>query len=314
MIIMPQVSQDTGDITARTAFLSPHFEEGRVRMLGIPSQGPLEVITWEEHWDPYGTLRRSELFAGFPSQPKIMVDEELRDFIARGLESAEFQTVGLNSQVELVRQIKSPAEIEILRAVNTGTVAAVRALQPCLKAGLTENQVRDILDAALMSIGFLPFFDIVLFEEHGALPHGGFVTGNKQLERETMVVIDVGAHYLGYSSDICRSFFMNYPEISWWQHLVSWSTMGWEVGESDGRATASSLHQEKIKIWDIVFEAQSEAAAAFTPNNTAATVDIAARSVIEGAGYGSAFTHRVGHGIGIKGEPSSFWDALWPER
>lgn len=64
----------------------------------------------------------------------------------------------------------------------------------------------------------------------------------------------------------------------------------------------TELHTEKLRVWDIVFEAQTAATAAFKQNNTAASVDLAARKVIEDAGYGYGFTHRVGHGIGIKGK------------
>lgn len=61
------------------------------------------------------------------------------------------------------------------------------------------------------------------------------------------------------------------------------------------------LHAEKLKVWDVVLQAQTEAAKMFKPNNTAASVDIAARKVINDAGYEGTFTHRLGHGIGIKG-------------
>jgi Xaa-Pro aminopeptidase len=50
-----------------------------------------------------------------------------------------------------------------------------------------------------------------------------------------------------------------------------------------------------------VLEAQTASSKMFKPNNSAASVDVAARSVIADAGYGKMFTHRVGHGIGIKG-------------
>ncbi|KND90647.1 Xaa-Pro dipeptidase [Tolypocladium ophioglossoides CBS 100239] len=112
-------------------------------------------------------------------------------------------------------------------AVNTGTVAAV-------------------LDTTLLSVGFGLFFNIVLFEEHGALPHGGSVIGGKKLTHESMVVIDVDAHYQGYSSDICRSFLIDPP-----------------------------------KHTHIVLRAQTAAAKAMRPNNTAASVDIAARTAHE---------------------------------
>jgi Xaa-Pro aminopeptidase len=57
-----------------------------------------------------------------------------------------------------------------------------------------------------------------------------------------------------------------------------------------------------LKVWDIVFEAQTQSIHQLRANQTAASVDIAARDVISKAGYGDAFTHRVGHGIGIKGK------------
>ncbi|KAK2043391.1 metallopeptidase family M24 [Colletotrichum somersetense] len=305
MLILPQVSS-SGSVSAKTVFLSPHFEEGRVRMLGIPSRDEeLDIVTWEEHWNPYDTLLKSRVFNG--RSAKIMVDEEIRDFIVRGLDSVGFTTVGLNPEVELVRQQKSPAEVELLRAVNTGTVAAVRAMRPCLVPGLTENEVTEILNSALLSINFGLFFNIVLFEEHGALPHGGFVTGWKKLTTESMVVIDVGAHYLGYSSDICRSFFIDTPKP---RDPSALDIIMQLLGKAPKYQTAVDqnleLRAEKLKVWDIVLDAQSAAAAAFKPNQTAASVDIAARSVIEDAGYGYGFTHRLGHGIGIKAHESPY--------
>lgn len=282
MLILPE---DTPDgIVAKTAFLSPHFEEGRVRMLGIPSRDEeLDIVIWEEHWNPYTTLLESDIFAG--KKATLMIDEEMRDYITRGLQNAGFKTVGLSPEAELVKQTKSAAEVELIRAVNTGTVVAVRAMRPCLVPGLTEDQVTSILDNSLLSIGFSLFFNIVLFEEHGALPHGGFVTGGKKLTYDSMVVIDVGAHYLGYSSDICRSFLIDRPE---------------------GSVSQDPLLSEKESVWNIVLEAQTAAAETFAPNATAAMVDIAARAVIEDAGYGYGFTHRLGHGIGIKAHESPY--------
>lgn len=132
MIVQPVVTDhETKEVKAKTTFLAPHFEEGRVRMLGMPFPDgeDLEIAVWEEHWNPYETL----LHASFNNTPgvRIMVDEEMRDYIVRGLDAAGFETIGLTSEVESVRQQKSPAEVEILRAVNTGTVEAVRQMRPC---------------------------------------------------------------------------------------------------------------------------------------------------------------------------------------
>ncbi|KAI3528777.1 metallopeptidase family M24 [Colletotrichum filicis] len=101
MLILPHVSS-SGQVNAKTAFLSPHFEEGRVRMLGIPTrEDELDIVIWEEHWNPYDTLLKSHLFDGHHG--KLMVDEEIRDFIVRGLDAAGFETVGLSQEVELVK-------------------------------------------------------------------------------------------------------------------------------------------------------------------------------------------------------------------
>jgi Xaa-Pro aminopeptidase len=190
MVVKPVLNRTTGIVEAETTFLSPAFEAGRVRMLGIPSTEDLRIIEWEEHFNPYDTLKKY-LFSE-KEHIMIMVDEEMRDFIVRGLDASGFETQGLNMEVDMVRQIKSPAEIENLRAVNTGTVEAIRAMRPCLKPGLTEREVITILDNTLLSVGFDLFFNIILFDTNAALPHGGFETGSKILEYDTMVLIDVG--------------------------------------------------------------------------------------------------------------------------
>lgn len=63
---------------------------------------------------------------------------------------------------------------------------------------------------------------------------------------------------------------------------------------------------EKLIVWDTVLDAQTASLNALHENSTAAAVDIAARNVITEAGYGNAFTHRVGHGIGIKAHESPY--------
>lgn len=123
------------------------------------------------------------------------------------------------------------------------------------------------------------------------------------------------AHYLGYSSDICRSFFIDPPKPnghwrpgcinSWLEAAGLRRQHHHHDHDHDHRQHRnhenSELRSEKLKVWDIVLDAQTAAAGAFKPNGTAAGVDIAARTVIEDAGYGYGFTHRLGHGISIKG-------------
>ncbi|KAI9641614.1 hypothetical protein NHQ30_009468 [Ciborinia camelliae] len=281
MIITPQFDTTLSKVVAKTSFLAPHFEEGRVRMLGMPFEEDLSIITWEEHWNPYSTLLKNwheaigKESVDSTKLPKVMVDEEMRDFIQRGLGENEFKVLGLAGNVKQVKQRKTIGEVSILRAVNTGTVEALRSMRKCMVLGLTENEVMNGLDSTMRAGGMEPFFDIVLFDENAAMPHGG-PNGSKVLEKETLVLIDVGTFFPPFFS------------------------------EPKDHSTLSSVVQHKIAVWDIVFEAQTRASEVLKPNSSCASVDIAARDVITDAGYGKAFTHRVGHGIGIKAHESPY--------
>lgn len=132
MVVQPAIDGKT--VTAKTTFLVPSFEAERARLLHMPFEEPIATVGYEEHWNYYTTLLDSEIFAGIRAEgrePKVMVDEEMRDFIQRGLLTHGFDVVGLGGEVERVRQTKSPREVGILRAVNTGSVEAIRAMRPC---------------------------------------------------------------------------------------------------------------------------------------------------------------------------------------
>ncbi|KAF2854120.1 peptidase M24 [Plenodomus tracheiphilus IPT5] len=282
MVIRP-VKLSNGKIVANTSFLVPNFEETRAKLLRMPFEEPIHTITYEEHWNYYVTLYLSEIW-GNTLSPTLMVDEEMRDYIQRGLSYNGFTVVGLDGEVEAIRQVKTDLELGILKAVNTGTVEAIRAMRQCLYPGVTENEVATVLDDTLSAGGLQPFFDLVEFGKKAALPHGGY-DGTRKLESGMFVLIDVGAHLYGYSSDVTRTF---YPPFM-------------PDPPSPGLNSTEQLH-----VWQVVFDAQAEAIKMMVPNNTAASVDIAARIIIESAGYGKYFTHRLGHGIGIKAHESPY--------
>ena len=86
-------------------------------------------------------------------------------------------------------------------------------------------------------------------------------------------------------SDVCRTFYPPFFP---------------DPGPPEYNAT------EKLDAWKLVLNSQAASVKAMVPNVTAAAVDIAAREVIEKAGYGKWFTHRLGHGIGIKAHESPY--------
>ena len=89
---------------------------------------------------------------------------------------------------------------------------------------------------------------------------------------------NVGAVFHGYSSDITRTFLPKRTDIE----------------DCVGNYSLQDL-------WTTVYNAQSAAISTLFTNHTCADVDLAARDVIEDAGLGKYFTHRLGHGIGING-------------
>ncbi|KAF1995108.1 peptidase M24 [Amniculicola lignicola CBS 123094] len=279
--------EEYGSIVANTSFLVPHFEEIRARLLNMPFIKPISTMTYEEHWDPYTTLWES-LIWGDKLSPVLMVDEEMRDFISRGLANNGFTVLGLGGRVEEVHQIKTEREIGILRAVNTGTVEAIRAMRKCLYPDVTSNEVVEVLDNTLRAGGLTPFFNIVEFGRQAALPHGGH-DGTTKLQSGDFILIDVGAHLYGYSSDVTRTFFPPFFPRSPFTPQ-----------------TPRKNITEQISVWHLVLSAQSASVKAMVPNATAASVDIAARNVIAAAGYGDQFAHRLGHGIGIKAHESPY--------
>jgi len=109
--------------------------------------------------------------------------------------------------------------------------------------------------------------NMVQFGPSSSLPHGASTA--RALGRDEAVLIDAWDHPEGYYYDITRSTFFGKPT------------------------------DEYRKIWSIVLDAQTAAIERAAPGVACHEVDAAARRVIEKAGYGEYFTHRLGHGLGI---------------
>ena len=109
--------------------------------------------------------------------------------------------------------------------------------------------------------------NVVQFGPSSALPHGA--STERPLAPDEAVLIDAWDKPEGYYYDITRSTWFGKPS------------------------------DEYRRIWSVVLEAQGAAIERARPGVQCAEVDAAARRVIEKAGYGEFFTHRLGHGLGI---------------
>lgn len=179
--------------------------------------------------------------------------------------------------VSSLRIRKDAHEIAAMRKAVKVAQSALEATIPLIKAGMTEKELASELVIHLLQSGSqseMPFAPIVSGGPNSANPHAN--PSDRKFQRGDLLVVDWGATVEGYISDLTRTF---------------------AVGEVD-----AELH----KIHQVVLEANAAGRAAGKPGVPCATVDLAARKVIEKAGYGKYFTHRTGHGIGMEGHEEPY--------
>lgn len=172
--------------------------------------------------------------------------------------------------VEKIREVKSEDEIAIIQKAVQITEKAYDYILGYIKPGMTEIEIANELDFYMRGLGAtgVSFDTIVASGVRSAMPHG--VASEKKIEEGDMVTIDFGCYYKGYVSDMTRTFAVGDP------------------GE------------ELKKIYDIVLQANLRVTEAAKAGITGAELDAVARDYITEHGYGEAFGHTTGHGIGLE--------------
>lgn len=186
----------------------------------------------------------------------------------------QFQLVPAFGAVESLRSVKEPEELRsIVRAVELAA-SALEYTERIIRPGITEKEAAWELERFLREKGSepLPFDIIVVSGPNSSLPHAR--PSDKVICSGEPVVIDLGACVNGYCSDLSRTLFL---------------------GEED---------ETFSRIYDAVFGAQLTALTVCEAGMTGDEVDRLARMVIEQAGYGDAFGHSLGHGIGLAAHES----------
>jgi Xaa-Pro dipeptidase len=142
-----------------------------------------------------------------------------------------------------------------------------------MRAGMSESEVARILEEEFANQGTRGG-GLVQFGPSAAFPHGA--PAERRLAKGDAVLIDCGCKVRGYSSDITRTVSFGPPS------------------------------DEFRKVYAIVDRAQLAGIEALKAGVAAEDVDRAARKVIEDAGYGKYFTHRLGHGLGMDGHEQPY--------
>lgn len=235
----------------------------------------VDVHQWEETESPSELTAR--LVEGAEGAAIAISDQTWAVFLLRLQASLpESSFVSGTNVIRQLRMIKDAYEIEQLRYVGARTDAAwEQFVATCTLAGKTEKQAGNELRALLREQG-LPGdgFLIVGSGPNSASPH--HMTSDRVIQEGDAVVFDFGTTWNHYWSDLTRTVHVGEPS------------------------------DEYRRVYDIVLRANQAARAAVRPGVPCEAIDRAARDVIEEAGYGEYFIHRVGHGLGLDGHEEPY--------
>jgi Xaa-Pro aminopeptidase len=225
----------------------------------------VRVVGWTDAEDPYALLAASMPLGRYALTDRTWASHLLT--LQRRVAERSFVAAG--EAIPLLRAIKDHGELERLRAAGRGADASFAGILELPFAGRREVDVAADLARLLREHGHeRPDFTIVGSGPNAASPH--HAPTEREIVQGDAVVLDFGGVADGYCSDITRTVFVGEPT------------------------------DEQRGVYDVVRKAQQAAFDAVRPGIAAQDVDRAARAVIADAGYGEAFVHRTGHGIGIE--------------
>ena len=175
----------------------------------------------------------------------------------------------LSIAIDALRIVKTQDEIDKIIKAQRIAEAAFEDVLNFIKPGITEREVGLHLDYYMLSHGAeaLSFDTIAVSGPNTSLCHG--VPTDRPVKEGEFVLMDYGATYDGYHSDMTRTVCVGKPT------------------------------EKMEKVYAIVLDAQLKALAAIKPGALGSDIDGIARKVITDAGYGDAFGHSLGHGVGM---------------
>lgn len=181
--------------------------------------------------------------------------------------AAEFALA--SDAVDDARAIKDDEERALMRAASATNDAAMARFRELVHEGATEQEIAGKLEDIYRELGAQghSFAPIVSFGANAADPH--HEPDGTVLKEGDVVLFDVGCRQDEYCADMTRTFFFGEPD------------------------------EEQRRVYEIVRQANEAGRAAVHPGARFCDIDGAARKVIEDAGYGPYFTHRLGHQIGL---------------
>lgn len=249
-------------------WICPEFEKERASEQIPKGQ---EIRTWKEHESPFKLIAKTLKDFGISSE-RFAMGPVVRSFISEGIQKEiKSDLMDGSKAINMVRGKKTKKEITYMDLANKITKKAYAYGFSMLKQGMTKADLADYIRSAHSEMGTSggggPMFGFT-----SAFPHG--TRQKRDLHEGDIVLVDGGCSVEGFRSDVTRTVVF-------------------------GKAS-----ERQREVFKIVLEAQQAAHEAAKPGVPCGDIDLAARSVIERAGFGPGykyFTHRLGHGIGMDG-------------
>jgi Xaa-Pro aminopeptidase len=248
----------------------PALEFERVRA-AAPA---LRLYPWADAEGPDAALQQAtEQVFLTENAPAIAVEHTaMRVMELRALERVlpEMHTTDLMPLLARLRMVKDQRELAAMEEAARIVETALRNVLAHVRPGMTERRLAGIWSQEMMSAGAEgeSFPCIVASGPNSANPH--HANSDRAFQEGDMIILDGGAVYQGYASDITRTV---------------------ALGEPGPQAR---------QVYQLVQAANAAGRAAVRPGASGEQIDRAARQVIEDGGYGTYFVHRTGHGLGME--------------
>jgi Xaa-Pro aminopeptidase len=258
----------------------PRLEAPAARA-GCRTDVPIE--TWEETESPHALVASIVHDRAGGGALRLGVSDRLWAFhllqLQEALPGAGFESATL--ALRSLRITKDNDEIALLRLAAQAADRVVAQIASGRLVGRTEADVAHEVRERLVAEGHdEAYFAIVASGPNSASPH--HEASERVIEAGAPIVLDIGGTLGGYGSDITRTL---------------WVT---------GSDAEKGPDEEFRRLFGVLYAAQAKATGAVRPGVACESIDAAARDLISAEGYGEAFFHRTGHGIGLEGHEDPY--------
>jgi Xaa-Pro dipeptidase len=236
-----------------------------------------EVVSWTDAQGPEAAARHLGAMirerAG-TATPRVAAEHFTlrlfeRGLLLAGLPGSEFAPA--EGFLDPLRMIKDPEDVESMRRACRIAEESLERVMGRFHRDMTEKEIANALKIEMLRLGTeeLPKEPVVSSGSRSAFPHTK--TSDRPVNTGDALMIDTGARYHGYCSDITRTFFVGTPP------------------------------REFLEIYELELTVSRRVLETIRAGVSLSQLDVVAHRVVDDAGFGRYFPHRVGHGLGIEG-------------